>query len=289
MKKKSIIITIIVILVLVLSICLIGYFYRKHAKNSNPVDVYPVAGYVGNYMEYGGNTMDGYIVLTNEQKVPGDFQRVISEVSVKQGDTVKVGDVLVSYDMTQDRLKLDTMYADRQVKQANLAIALKEMEKIKTVELTPEPEEGEFEEETTTEEETEEETESEAPSDVPYSSMGEEVVAFATQFVGNPYVYGGSSLTDGADCSGFTMSVYEHFGYSLPHGATSQSYCGTEVSLDSIMPGDLLFYGEPGDYGHVTIYMGGGSVVHASTPETGIKISPYDYREPAKAMRIITN
>ena len=145
------------------------------------------------------------------------------------------------------------------------------------------------EEETTTEEETEEETESEAPSDVPYSSMGEEVVAFATQFVGNPYVYGGSSLTDGADCSGFTMAVYEHFGYSLPHGATSQSYCGTEVSLDSIMPGDLLFYGEPGDYGHVTIYMGGGSVVHASTPETGIKISPYDYREPAKAMRIITN
>ena len=137
-----------------------------------------------------------------------------------------------------------------------------------------------------TEEPTEEET-TEAPSDVPYNSMGEEVVAFATQFVGNPYVYGGSSLTDGADCSGFTMAVYEHFGYSLPHGATSQSYCGTEVSLDSIMPGDLLFYGVPGDYGHVTIYMGGGMVVHASTPETGIKISSYDYREPAKAVRII--
>lgn len=165
MKKKSIIITIIVILVLVLSICLIGYFYRKHAKNSNPVDVYPVAGYVGNYMEYDGNTMDGYIVLTNEQKVPGDFQRVISEVSVKQGDTVKVGDVLVSYDMTQDRLKLDTMYADRQVKQANLAIALKEMEKIKTVELTPEPEEGEFEEETTTEVPTTEEPSTSTPTD----------------------------------------------------------------------------------------------------------------------------
>lgn len=148
-----------------------------------------------------------------------------------------------------------------------------------------EDEASDDEDEDEEEEDTEEATE--APSDVPYNSMGEEVVAFATQFVGNPYVYGGSSLTDGADCSGFTMSVYEHFGYSLPHGATSQSYCGTEVSLDSIMPGDLLFYGEPGDYGHVTIYMGGGMVVHASTPETGIKISSYDYREPAKAVRII--
>lgn len=158
-----------------------------------------------------------------------------------------------------------------------------------TVEATTEEVTEAVTEEETTEEvtEAEEETESSASSDVPYSSKGEEVVAFAVQFVGNPYVYGGSSLTNGADCSGFTMAVYEHFGYSLPHGATPQAYCGVEVSLDSIMPGDLLFYGSDGVYGHVTIYMGGGQVVHASTEETGIKISPYDYRTPAKAVRII--
>ena len=182
MKKKTIIIIIIVILVLVLSIVLIGYFYKKHAKNSNPVDVYPVSGYVGNYMEYGGNSMDGFIVLTNEQKVPGDFQRVISSVSVKQGDKVKVGDVLVSYDMTQDRLKLDTMYADRQVKQANLAIAMKELEKIKTVELTPEPEEGEIkEEEETTTETTTESTTTEQPSTSTPTDPGKDTTETTTE------------------------------------------------------------------------------------------------------------
>lgn len=114
------------------------------------------------------------------------------------------------------------------------------------------------------------------------------VVAYALQFVGNPYVYGGSSLTDGTDCSGFTMSVYAHFGYGLPHSSGSQSGCGRSVSLDSLQPGDLLFYTNGGSgIGHVALYIGGGQVVHASTPNTGIKVSGAFYRSPVAARRLI--
>lgn len=114
------------------------------------------------------------------------------------------------------------------------------------------------------------------------------VVAYALQFVGNPYVYGGSSLTNGTDCSGFTMSVYAKFGYSLPHQSGSQSGCGTRVSTSELLPGDLLFYSNGGrGIGHVALYIGNGQVVHASTPATGIKISSVYYRTPICASRII--
>lgn len=120
------------------------------------------------------------------------------------------------------------------------------------------------------------------------SALREAVVAYALQFVGNPYVYGGSSLTNGTDCSGFTMSVYAHFGYSLPHQSGSQSSCGVRVSTDSLLPGDLLFYSSGGSgIGHVALYIGGGQVVHASTPATGIKVSDAFYRSPICAVRII--
>ena len=128
----------------------------------------------------------------------------------------------------------------------------------------------------------------EAPSystDNGVSDLQQAVVDFAVQYVGYPYVYGGTSLTNGTDCSGFTMLVYEHFGVSLPHGATSQSYYGTPVSLSDIEPGDLLFYPDDEGYGHVTIYMGGGQVVHASNSRDGIKISDYGYRTPTYAVR----
>lgn len=119
------------------------------------------------------------------------------------------------------------------------------------------------------------------------SSLGQQVVDFATQFVGNPYVWGGSSLTNGADCSGFTMSVYANFGVSLPHNAAAQSGCGTPVDLSEIQPGDLLFYEGGGGIGHVTIYMGNGQVVHASSSTTGIIISDYGYRTPVCARRYL--
>lgn len=117
------------------------------------------------------------------------------------------------------------------------------------------------------------------------SGLGQDIVNFATQFVGNPYVWGGTSLTGGADCSGFTQSVMAHFGIGIPRTAASQSGSGTPVDLGSIQPGDLLFYEGGGSIGHVTIYMGGGQVVHASNPSTGITISDYGYRTPCSARR----
>lgn len=101
-----------------------------------------------------------------------------------------------------------------------------------------------------------------------YSGSGSSVVDYATQFVGNPYVWGGTSLTNGADCSGFVQSVYANFGISLPRTSYEQQYAGTEVSYADAQPGDLICYG-----GHVAIYMGNGRIVHASNSVDGIKIS----------------
>ena len=100
------------------------------------------------------------------------------------------------------------------------------------------------------------------------SSSGSSIVDYALQFVGNPYVWGGTSLTSGADCSGFTQSVYAQFGYSLPRTSYEQQNWGTEVSYADAQPGDLICYG-----GHVAIYMGNGQIVHASNSQDGIKIS----------------
>lgn len=101
------------------------------------------------------------------------------------------------------------------------------------------------------------------------SSLRVQVAEFSKRFVGNPYVYGGTSLTNGADCSGFTMSIYANFGYALPRGSYDQAYIGSPVSESQLLPGDLVVY-----TGHVGIYVGDGMMVHASTPEGGIKYAP---------------
>lgn len=121
----------------------------------------------------------------------------------------------------------------------------------------------------------------------PSGQTGIDLANYATQFVGNPYVYGGSSLTDGADCSGFVMAVYAQFGYSLPHSAGAQSGYGTRVDTSSLEPGDILFYGYDGSIEHCAIYIGDGMIVHASTEETGIKISSAFYSTPICAVRLI--
>lgn len=111
-------------------------------------------------------------------------------------------------------------------------------------------------------------TSSDSDSSSYSSGSGSSVVNYATQFVGNPYVWGGTSLTNGADCSGFVQSVYANFGVSLPRTSYEQQNAGTEVSYADAQPGDLICYG-----GHVAIYMGNGQIVHASNSQDGIKIS----------------
>lgn len=106
------------------------------------------------------------------------------------------------------------------------------------------------------------------------------LVAYAKQFIGNPYVWGGTSLTKGADCSGFVLSVYKKYGISLPHSSKAQANCGTRIKASAAKPGDLFFYGKNGSINHVAIYIGGGQVVHASSKKTGIKISNAYYRTP---------
>jgi cell wall-associated NlpC family hydrolase/SH3-like domain-containing protein len=128
-------------------------------------------------------------------------------------------------------------------------------------------------------------TEASAPA---ASATGSAVVAYASQFVGNPYVWGGTSLTSGADCSGFTMAVFANFGVSLPHYAASQLSCGTQVSIDSLAPGDLVFFSSTGgEIDHVAIYVGGGSIVHAANSKSGICYSSLNWMTPVAACRVV--
>lgn len=119
------------------------------------------------------------------------------------------------------------------------------------------------------------------------SSTGSSIASYATQFLGNPYVWGGSSLTHGTDCSGFTMSVMAHYGVSLPHHAASQAQMGTKVSSGDLRAGDLVFYSNGGGINHVALYIGNGKVVHASNKKSGIKISTWNYRTPTTIRRYL--
>lgn len=110
---------------------------------------------------------------------------------------------------------------------------------------------------------------------------------YAKQFLGNPYVWGGTSLTKGADCSGYVLSIFGKYGYSLPHSSRAQANMGTKVSLAEAKPGDLVFYSKGGRINHVAIYIGGGQVIHASSPKYGIRITSVYYRTPTTVRRII--
>ena len=115
------------------------------------------------------------------------------------------------------------------------------------------------------------------------SAKGREMAAYGCQFIGNPYVFGGTSLTNGTDCSGFTQGVCAHFGIKIPRDSTSQRSCGVGVSYADAQPGDIICYA-----GHVGMYIGNGQIVHASSARTGIKISPATYRTILAVRRVVS-
>lgn len=120
------------------------------------------------------------------------------------------------------------------------------------------------------------------------SSLRTQIVNYALQFLGNPYVWGGTSLTKGADCSGFTMSIYSKFGVGLPHYSGSQAGMGKAVKSGEMKPGDLLFYASSGGkINHVAMYIGNGQIVHAASRRSGIKISTWNYRTPVKIRNMV--
>lgn len=119
------------------------------------------------------------------------------------------------------------------------------------------------------------------------SSKGSSIVDYAMQFLGNRYVWGGTSLTNGADCSGFVMRIYEHFGYYLPRTSREQASSTRSVSSSEVQAGDLFFYGSGSTVNHVALYIGGGQIIHASNSRDGIKISSAYYRQPLKIGRVM--
>lgn len=115
------------------------------------------------------------------------------------------------------------------------------------------------------------------------SATGKNIAKYGCQFIGNPYVYGGTSLTNGADCSGFIYRIYADFGYSIPRTSGAQRSCGTGVAYEDAQPGDIICYD-----GHVGLYCGGGYIVHASTEKTGIKVSKATYRKILAVRRVVS-
>lgn len=119
------------------------------------------------------------------------------------------------------------------------------------------------------------------------SDVRVDICQYAKEFIGNPYVWGGTSLTKGTDCSGFVMRVFQKYGVKLPRNSRAQANCGTTIKVSEAKPGDLIFYAKGKTINHVALYIGNGQVVHASSPKTGIKISNVSYRTPFKAVRIL--
>lgn len=120
------------------------------------------------------------------------------------------------------------------------------------------------------------------------ASLRSQIVSYSMQFLGNPYVWGGTSLTRGADCSGFTMQIMKHFGISLPHYSGDQAKRGKRIKSSEMRPGDLIFYGNSrGTINHVAMYIGNGQIIHAASRRSGIKISTWNYRTPLRIVNVI--
>jgi cell wall-associated NlpC family hydrolase len=220
------------------------------------------------------------LVPMNEELV------VVEELDGWVKISIEEGDGYVSRDYVN--LRTDFVSAEsKQEEEARLAKEAKEREAARAAAAAARAENKTVTEENISSKSEENQAVIEAANNMAASSegseMGKAVIEYATQFIGNPYVYGGTSLTNGADCSGFVMSVYANFGVSLPHSSSALRSVGTNVgtSIADAQPGDIICYS-----GHCALYIGNGQIVHASTSKTGIKISNASYRQILAIRRI---
>lgn len=235
----------------------------------------------------------------------------ILEIEVKEGQLVKEGDVLAKIDQThlndaikelQETIAYEDKIYNMQLTQADLDVQIAEAKLSKLQAEYDEQEQKKAEEaKKKAEEEAKKKAEAEAAKDLlkqqaelstDSAKLRQEVASYALNFVGNPYKWGGTSLTKGADCSGFVQSIYKQFGYELPRvskdQAKSAGYCNVTPDLNHLLPGDLIFYtNSKGVVDHVAMYIGDGKIVHAASKKDGIKISSYKTRTPYKARRVI--
>lgn len=239
-----------------------------------------ILGQEGDWIQITSGSVTGYI--NREYLIYGqDAQPVIDAAKTKQA-TVNTETLYVRTDMSTEAPILDGLAQGETV---NVEESLDGWERVRLGEQTGyiKTDYVSLEEIFPTAESNEEEAARlAAEEEASHQALRDEITSFACQFVGNPYVWGGTSLTNGADCSGFVKSVYEHFGYSLPRTSRAQAAEASGISEEEMQPGDLIFYARGGSVNHVAMYIGEGQVVHASSPKTGIKISRYDYRSPVK-------
>lgn len=219
-----------------------------------------------------GTITTGALKLREEPSTESDIKDLLEEgQKVSVVDESIEGWVMIEYStfegyVSADYIEIETVYTYAESKEEEEARLAAEAEAQRQRE---EAARKEAQEKAKKEETKKEETKKEEKEYVPPTGGdGQAVVDYALQFVGNPYVYGGTSLTNGVDCSGFIMKVYEAFGVSLPRTSYSQRFVGYEVSASDLQPGDIICYS-----GHVALYIGNGKIVHAANKEDGIKIT----------------
>ncbi len=266
-------------------------YLELFTQSFNVSDMVNKAHYVEELYEYDRGLLEEYQATVLEVAALQDkLEEEKSELQTSQ------------YELEEEQVYVKEVLAEKQKQYDNYSVVLakakqeaaayttkikQETAQIKKLE-EEERKRKEEEERKRKEEEERRKAEQEAPASsapVPSNSggsKGQQIANYACQFIGNPYVAGGTSLTNGADCSGFVMSVYQAFGYSLPRSSYSQSGVGRGVSYSEAQPGDIIYYG-----GHVGIYIGNGQIVHASTERTGIKITSATYRSIITVRRIV--